>query len=325
MTLPAILATAPRPKRAFTLIELLVVIALIAVLIALLLPAVQRVRDAAHRTVCTNNLKQIGLALHMFHDQNRKFPPGFAQSLPPAPPDRYQEMSWMGRILAYLEQDNLNRMMEAAFASQGPARTAQAPVHAPVYSTVIPTYQCPSDARQYAAAPAEGLPLVAFTGYLGVNGTDLRANDGVLFWNSAVRRIDITDGLSNTLLAGERPPNYNMIFGWWYHGSGQWDFSFHTNPPHWTGSCAVVLGLAEINVKGNADSSPELLQCPTGPYAFSPGTISEPCDQFHFWSLHIGGSNYLLADGSVRFFNYPAAPVLAQMATRAGGEPVAVP
>jgi prepilin-type N-terminal cleavage/methylation domain-containing protein/prepilin-type processing-associated H-X9-DG protein len=321
----ALSATAARSSRAFTLIELLVVIAIIGVLIALLLPAVQKVRDAANRSICTNNLKQIGLALQMFHDNNDKLPAGFAQAIPPAPPDPYQEMSWMGRILAYIEQDALNRMMEAAFAQQGFSRNAQAVIHEPIYSTIISTYKCPSDDREYLARPEDGLPKVAFTAYLGVNGTNLRANDGVLYWNSQVRLKEITDGLSNTLMAGERPPNYNLVFGWWYNGTGQWDFSYGTNPPHWTGSSAVVLGLAEINVKGNANSSPELLRCATGPYYFSPGSIQEPCDQFHFWSLHNGGSNFLLCDGSVHFYAHAAAPILVQMATRASGEPVEVP
>ena len=315
----------PRSPRGFTLIELLVVIAIIGALIALLLPAVQKVRDAANRTVCTNNLKQIGLAMHMFHDNNRKFPPGFAQGIPPAPADRYEEMSWLGRILSYIEQDALNAQMEAAFAQQGPNRFAQGTPHQPIYRMVISTYKCPGDDRQYLATTNHVIGPVAFTGYLGVNGTNLRANDGVLYWNSEVRREDITDGLSNTLLAGERPPNYNLVFGWWYNGTGQWDFSFHTSPPHWTGSCAVVLGLAEINIKGNADSSPELLLCPTGPYTFGPGSIHNPCDQFHFWSLHGGGSNFLLCDGSVHFFGYGSGSVLTAMATRAGGEPVEVP
>jgi prepilin-type N-terminal cleavage/methylation domain-containing protein/prepilin-type processing-associated H-X9-DG protein len=316
--LSASLACSRRRPRAVTLIELLVVIAIIGVLIALLLPAVQRVRDNANRTVCTNNLKQIGLALQMFHDTNGKFPPGYTQTMTP-PLERYQFLSWMGRILAYIDQGPLNTQMEAAFDQINSAFP-----HA-IAAQIIPTYKCPSDERQYHVSPGEHFGPQALTGYLGVNGTNLRANDGILFWNSHVRLGDITDGLSNTLMVGERPPNYNLIFGWWYHGTGQWDFSFHTDPPHYTASAAQNLGLAEINVKGNADSSPELLLCPNGPYAFGPGTIHNPCDQFHFWSLHLGGSNFLLADGSVHFFNYASAPVLTAMATRAGSEPVEAP
>jgi prepilin-type N-terminal cleavage/methylation domain-containing protein/prepilin-type processing-associated H-X9-DG protein len=316
----AILSRRPagRSPQAFTLIELLVVIAIIGVLIALLLPAVQKVRDAANRTVCTNNLKQIGLALQMFHDNNDKFPPGYTQSLQP-PVVRYQLLSWLGRILAYIDQGPLNALMETDFDHVNYAFG-----HPDVYSRVIPTYKCPSDDRQYKAEAADRESAIGLTGYLGVSGTNLRANDGVLYYNSAVKIKDISDGLSNTLLVGERPPGYNMVFGWWYNGTGQWDFSV-SNPPKYSGSCAVLLGLAEINIKGNANSSPELLLCPTGPYTFGPGSIQNPCDQFHYWSLHAGGSNFLLCDGSVHFFAYAAAPVLAQMATRAGGEPVEVP
>jgi prepilin-type processing-associated H-X9-DG protein len=257
--------------------------------------------------------------MQMFHDTNQKYPPGYTQSLSP-PVVRYQRLSWLGRILAYLEQGALDAQMEAAFDHNNDAFS-----HSTIYSQVIPTYKCPSDLRQYKAEAADRETAIALTGYLGVSGTNLRAADGVLYYNSAVRIMDITDGLSNTLLAGERPPGYNMVFGWWYNGTGQWDFSTGTSIPRFTGSCAVILGLAEINIRGNANSSPELLLCPNGPYAFSPGTIRNPCDQFHFWSLHSGGSNFLLCDGSVRFVNYSAADVLVQMATRAGGEPVALP
>ena len=146
--------SSPRPQRAdgFTLIELLVVIAIIGVLIALLLPAVQKVRDAANRMVCTNNLKQIGLALQMYHDNNDKFPPGISEALPPANPDSHQYLSWMGRILPYIEQDALAAQMEAAFAQQGINRDAQAGPHAPIYRKVLSVYKCPSDDRQYQAS-----------------------------------------------------------------------------------------------------------------------------------------------------------------------------
>jgi prepilin-type N-terminal cleavage/methylation domain-containing protein/prepilin-type processing-associated H-X9-DG protein len=312
-----------RPPRAFTLIELLVVIAIIGVLIALLLPAVQKVRDAAHRAQCMNNLKQIGLALQMYHDNNEKFPTGYTQTLPPARPVRYQLLSWMGRILPYIDQAPLSAQMELAFDASNDAWSFR---HATIYGKVIPTYICPSDDRQFRAQKVDEAVLeIGFTGYLGISGTNLRANDGVLYWNSAVQIKEISDGLSNTLLVGERPPSSNLWFGWWYNGTGQWDFSFHTDPPHYTGSGSVVMGLAEINTKGNAEDAPEMLLCRTGPYTFGPGTAHEPCDMFHFWSLHGGGSNFLLCDGSVHFFAYAAGPVLTQMATRAGGEPVEVP
>src|SRR5262245_18956461 len=103
-------------RRAFALIELLVIIAIIAVLMGLLLPAVQKVRDAAYRTYCTNALKQIGLALHSYHDTTGALPPAIAERLPG---DRYRWLSWLARILPYVEQPALHANMEAAFASQG--------------------------------------------------------------------------------------------------------------------------------------------------------------------------------------------------------------
>jgi prepilin-type N-terminal cleavage/methylation domain-containing protein/prepilin-type processing-associated H-X9-DG protein len=286
-----------RSPQAFTLIELLVVIAIIGVLIALLLPAVQKVRDTANRAVCTNNLKQIGLALQMFHDDKDKFPPGYSQSVPEAPLSRYHLVSWMGRILAYIDQGPLATRMEAAFDHDNYGFD-----HKSILSVVILTYKCPSDNRQYQAVAADQESAVALAGYLGVSGTNLRANDGVLYWNSQVRIKDIADGTSATLVAGERPPDYNMVFGWWYTGTGQLDFSFGTFPAHYTGSLDVILGMAELNLKSVADKAPAFLLCPNGPYTFGPGSIDRPCDAFHYWSLHAGGSNFLLADGSVHFF-----------------------
>jgi prepilin-type N-terminal cleavage/methylation domain-containing protein/prepilin-type processing-associated H-X9-DG protein len=300
-------------RRAFTLLELLVVMAILAVLIGLLLPAVQKVRDAANRTYCTNALKQIGLGLHSYHDVTGAFPPAIGEGLPR---DRFPEVSWLARILPYVEQPALYADMQAAF-QQVPWPWANPPHRG--LGTVVPLYRCPSDDRQYQATFVTEFSakyLVAFTGYLGVNGRNLRSYDGVLYWNSRVTLLDITDGTSNTLMAGERPPSWDLLFGWWYAGAGQGDFSFR--PVRNTGSCDVTLGAAELNLKHVG--IPQMDACPTGPYAFGPGTILNPCDQFHFWSLHSGGSNFLFADGAVRFLTYDAAPLLPALATRAGGE-----
>ena len=134
-------------------------------------------------------------------------------------------------------------------------------------------------------------------------GVDSKSRDGVLYLNSATRIAEITDGTSNTLLVGERPPSTDLIFGWWFAGYGQ----------DGTGSCDVVLGAAEKNVYGYG--------CPAGPYTFAPGNPNNQCDQFHYWSNHTGGANFLLGDASVRFLSYSAgAVVLPLMATRSGGE-----
>jgi prepilin-type N-terminal cleavage/methylation domain-containing protein len=326
-----------RSRRAFTLIELLVVIAIIAILIGLLLPAVQKVRDAAARITCTNNLKQIGLALHNYHDTTGRLPPAIwdyatSNGKNPIDPEGYCYLSWLSRILPYIEQAPLYANMQQAYASQGASTTNYStynkgnPFNNPPHkglSTVIPTFKCPSDSRQYSAQDSEGLK-VAFTGYLGINGTNVRAYDGTLYWESQIRFGDITDGLSNTLVAGERPPGATMDFGWWYCGAGQWDFS----PPgggsvHNTGSCDVTLGVAEINLQTSGIST--LDACPKGPYQYGPGQLNNPCDQFHFWSMHSSGSNFLAGDGSVKFVTYNAASVMNAMATRAQGDIATLP
>jgi prepilin-type N-terminal cleavage/methylation domain-containing protein/prepilin-type processing-associated H-X9-DG protein len=307
-------------RRAFSLIEVLVVIAIIGILIAMLLPAVQKVRDTAVRLYCVNSLKQIGLALHSYHDTEGAFPPAITEEFFPKPRDPMQWVSWLARILPYVEQPALHADMKKAFASQGAYPDPFLnPPHTGL-STVVPLYRCPADDRQYQATYAQGL-TVAFTGYLGVNGTNLRAYDGVLYWKSKVKFADITDGASNTLVAGERPPSWDLVFGWWYAGAGQWDSAF--GPIRNTGSSDVTLGAAELNIRSNG--IPQMNACPVGPYTFKAGTIFEPCDQFHFWSLHSGGSNFLFGDGAVRLLTYDAAPLLPALATRAGNEAVEPP
>jgi prepilin-type N-terminal cleavage/methylation domain-containing protein/prepilin-type processing-associated H-X9-DG protein len=282
-------------RNGFTLIELLVVIAIIGVLIGMLLPAVQKVRGAANRVRCQNNLKQIGLAMHNYHGVNGSFPAG---TTTPNGPTYY--MSWMTRLLPYLEQDAMWRTAQAAWI------TDNYPWHNPPHvdvATVNKSYICVADAREMIASYAGGV-TIAFTGYLGVSGTDSAVGDGVLYANSAVRFADITDGSSNTLLVGERPPSADLVYGWWYAGAGQ--------PSAYNGSCDVVLGVQENNISISA--------CAPGPYSFTQGTIPNDCDQFHYWSLHEGGTNFLFADGSVHFLGYSAASVTPALATRAGGE-----
>jgi prepilin-type N-terminal cleavage/methylation domain-containing protein/prepilin-type processing-associated H-X9-DG protein len=351
-------------RRAFSLIELLVVIAIIAILIGLLLPAVQKVRATAERMKCVNNLKQIGLALHNYHDVKDGLPAAIVQSTiiryspsgqpiysyydykvnPPKMSD-YQWSSWMVHILPYVEQQVMydNMVKDYARQQQYPPRyqdpwgTLSPPPHSGL-STVMNIYKCPADPREYLAAYADGLS-VAFTAYLAVSGQTYKTMDGMMYWNSHVKFTDVTDGTSNTLMVGERPPSADLVFGWWYAGAGQYDFPSPPDPQeHDTGSCDVCLGMQEINLRVSGFSAED--SCPTGQfppyYQFgvpagpnargNPGSTLNPCDQFHFWSLHGTGSNFLLGDGSVHFIDYNTSPaIMLALSTRGGGETASLP
>jgi prepilin-type N-terminal cleavage/methylation domain-containing protein/prepilin-type processing-associated H-X9-DG protein len=304
------------PNRgAFTLIELLVVIAIIGTLIALLLPAVQRAREAANRIQCLNNLKQIGLALHNYHDTEGSFPPGKCDSAP------YLRLSWMGFLLPYIEQQNLWNVTRQAYTQD--AYSFDNPPH--VGNTlVISVYTCPSDDRVRQPLPVQGRPgftgtlVFAFCSYVGSSGVNLRTKDGMLYPSSAVGFKDVTDGTTNTLMVGEHPPSADLWLGWWYCGDGQLDPQAGNDSL--TGSAEILGGAAEINLQ--TIGLPELDGCPAGPYAYGPGSLPNNCDTFHFWSLHPGGANFLLVDGSAHFLTYAAAPLLPALATRRGGEPV---
>ena len=291
-----------RALRAFTLIELLVVLALIGVLLALLLPAVQKARAAAVRLACSNNLRQIGLALHQYHDADNALPFGVRTPRSGAP-DVF--LSWQARILPYIEQDALSKQTQESFRTSTSAFKGDHPA-AGVPLTV---YGCPADDR------VRGVYLLherrfCLTSYLGVQGTDRRALGGVLFRDGRIALTHITDGTSNTLAVGERPPSSDVRFGWWYAGVGLGE----------TGTADLVLGVREPR-----SSSPVFAACPPGPYHFSPSSFDDPCSLFRFWSPHAGGGHFLFADGGVRFLAYSADAVLPALATRAGGEVAEVP
>jgi prepilin-type N-terminal cleavage/methylation domain-containing protein len=321
-----------RGRGGFTLIELLVVIAIIAVLIGLLLPAVQKVRDAANRIKCANNLRQMGLALHNYHDVNNQFPPALDNRERP-PGFRkvdtyvgfYPYWSWMARLMPFYEQDNLYRVADAWAHSEGPPYSTykfwpwggfwlspQTPAN-PALGQVVQVWVCPADTRSGYSVPGSDPAIglngsVAFTAYVGVSG--IRGDgsgdrSGILSYNRTTKMADITDGTSNTLLVGERPPSRDLVYGWWFAGAG-YDGS---------GTGDVVLGARDVGYAANAG-------CPATKVGLQPGNINVDCDQMHFWSLHSGGANFIYGDASVRFLNYGADRVLPALATRNGGEVV---
>jgi prepilin-type N-terminal cleavage/methylation domain-containing protein/prepilin-type processing-associated H-X9-DG protein len=306
----------------FTLIELLVVIAIIAILIGLLMPAVQKVREAANRAKCESNLKQIALACHSYHDARGKLPDGVVYTYP------FYYWSWLAQILPFHDGQPLYSQA-SNWAWQGaPYQWAwwpwgdfwDNPMNTPpnpALGQTVQLYLCPSDPRSLIAQtdPNPDFPMpvtLAFTSYKGVTGISgdfsnvgNTAGLGTIYWQSGVRFAKIMDGLSATLLIGENPPSKDLEFGWWFAGAG-FDGS---------GVGDVVLGARELNYAAYKG-------CPPTAVNFQPGNVDVPCDQVHFWSMHVSGANFAFADGSVRFLNYAANNVLPALATRAGGEAV---
>ena len=295
-------------RPAASLVELLVVVAIVAVLTALLLPAVQQVRVTAARLRCQNNLRQIGLALHMSHDREGRLPAGTATERPGNP---YPGLSWRAALLPDLDQPALWAGVQAAYRADSFAGFS--PAHWP-REVVVPVFGCPADGRTATAweltyVTADPPARHALSSYLGVNGTAGGRRDGVLYGDSRTTFAAVTDGLSNTLAVGERPPSHELRWGWWYVGDGQ----------DYAGTLDAHLGAAERN------RSSHRRDCPAGPYPFRAAAVTDRCAAFQFWSPHPGGANFAVADGSVRFLPYSADSILPALATRAGGEVVALP
>ncbi len=198
-----------------TLVELLVVIGILTIVISLLAPGVQYARESARRIACSDKLRQLGLATHNFESVWKRLPTGHEGQN-----DQYPFQTWTTKLLPNLEQDSLFQEIQVAYQkSRNPFNQS---VHTR-FSTVVSCYTCPSDSRVSASQVARGIP-VALSSYVGVNGTNFRLRDGLLYFQSRVRFADITDGLSNTMAVIERPPSADFYFGWWYAGFGS-DFT----------------------------------------------------------------------------------------------------
>lgn len=311
--------------RAFTLIELLVVIAIIALLVALLLPAVQQAREAARRTQCRNNLKQLGLALHNYQERFRVFPPGHVHNNS----DDYSSMnhsrfwSWIAHLLPDIDQGPLYNRLDFNFdaIAFGPPNNLE------VLATSIPALNCPSDpaAGTVKATPA-GIEY-ASTNYLGVTGdggvqfasmiapatfcetqTFSPSQGGMFQRNSRHRLRDIIDGASNTLMVGERPVVVkDPVFPNAYVHLGRWS---GTGDPRWCPYGHVDALMTSHDIFGLAGLKP------SGPNDFFP--------HLHWWSYHSGGgAQFLFADGHVRLLSYSMDHnTLRALSTRAGSEVV---
>ena len=317
--------SAKHTRSAFTLIELLVVIAIIAVLIALLLPAVQQAREAARRTQCKNNLKQLGLAIHNYHDVYGQFPlTVYGTALPPGTSSKG---SYLIRLLPYIEQAPLFSALDFSIQGVGaptmfetvPNFEGQKDSNGQLYrQKVIPAFICPTDSGQtinvdfsaaksnYAMSMGNQLmngvstPWGTCSQYPGNNfpSTSL-ANAGnswdpdrisgvVSKYNWAARIGELTDGTSNTILVGEIRPNCgeSTRFGW-FHFNSLWVAT--TAPINYPILCV------------GQDSGWDAGSAPPGKTA---------CNQYQnlqtsqgFKSMHTGGANFTLGDGSVRFLS----------------------
>jgi prepilin-type N-terminal cleavage/methylation domain-containing protein len=315
----------PRGGRAFTLIELLVVIAILAILVALLLPAVQAAREAARRVQCRNNLKQVGLALHGYHDVWLGFPPAYL-----ARPDSGRELgagwAWGTLILPFLEQRPVYDAANFDFSygsadGEDPVGLLGLFVNRTVMRTSVSIFLCPSDRGsegpiELGGATIAGAPgqYVASAGWVDSSRAPA-AGDGVLYANSRVALGDILDGSSATLMVGER--SRSLVDAAW---SGVLGISSPPPPyctkPGWpVQSCVRLMFL----VMGRSGPSSDVVSGST------PGgnSLNRQAGADGFASLHPGGCQFLLGDGSVRFLKETVAPpVFRALASRAGGEVV---
>lgn len=289
----------PIRKSGFTLVELLVVIAIIGILVGLLLPAVQAAREAARRMQCSNNMRQLGIAVHNYESAYKRLPGGWNDNFPTGEPG----WGWAAGLLPFMEGGNIHNQIDFRLA-------IEEEVHNEIRETVISTFICPSDPGENIFLLAEGgehghdhdhvtmrlddeadehLFPIAKSNYIGMFGTfELEdapyRGDGMFFGNSALKFADVTDGLSNTLMIGER-------------GSRLGYSIWHGNIPEAAEPHARILGVADH-------------------------TPNHPSGHFEdFQSYHTGGVNFMRADTSITFLPETIDhDVYQAMSTRRGGE-----
>jgi prepilin-type N-terminal cleavage/methylation domain-containing protein/prepilin-type processing-associated H-X9-DG protein len=293
-------------RRAFTLVELLVVIAIVAILLGLLLPAVQKVRDAAARAKCANNLHQLGLACHHYHDAHHSLPPGYRADGPyvDGATDTAPGWGWPAYLLPFVEQGGLHRQLDFALPVESVA----------AIQTAVPLLVCPADQvplqpfvlTDVTFAPVAVAAPCSYAATCGPDASDVAdpTGAGAFYRNSATRLTDITDGTAQTILIGDRA--WSQTNGTWAGApAGAVTRAGPANPwPLATGPAPALVLVHNnwLNIRTDAD-----------------GGLDD------FSSNHTGGANFLFADGSVHFITSVTAPGplhadFQALGTRAGEE-----
>ena len=313
-----------KPHGGFTLVELLVVIAIIGILVGLLLPAVQAAREAARRMQCSNNLKQIGLALHNYESSYKAMPAG-CNGLPNAAATNFNGHGWVwhANILPYLEQNNLYAAIQGVDGmgnERGDQNTGKPLI---VRSTILRVFWCPSQPDVTAAAQKNGYQPANYNGNMGTrigNGNDdcictgvsnlqeMMTNpwgcmngDGIFYVRSKTRFADVTDGLANTIFVSEVPDSGGTAIGQFSAGADRrvvFSGGADSNPPT---EMSEFLIAAETNdpINGGAEEAAG--------------------------SWHPGGAQFLMGDGSVQFLSENMdMTTYRAMSTRSGGEAVSL-
>ena len=311
------------PRRGFTLVELLVVIAIIGTLVGLLLPAVQSAREAARAANCKNNMRQVGLALHHYHDHARRFPAGWTGvkqgHTPAVAADEQPGWGWASELLPQVEEGNLYSRILRTSPVYDPANPS---LQAAVRKAVVSMFSCPSDApgpteaggvfsigtddgqeettvngvlyRQVDGGPLAALTEVGKSNYVGVFGTSEvddvpAAGEGIFYRNSTTAMKHLSDGSSQTLMVGERRSRL---------GSSTW-----------TGSVSGAKA-QRVRIVGVADHVPN--------------DANGHFDDFS--SEHLAGVHFLFGDASVRRLNDGIDLRIYQaLCTRSGGEVASAP
>ena len=291
-------------RRGFTLIELLVVIAIIAVLLALLLPAVQQAREAARRSQCKNNLKQLGVALHNYHDLHGVLPMGFHWPL---------GTGWSYHLLPALDQTALYSSMTVGTPATATTSIWRNGPPEVALGVRLPVFRCPSSTSPAVVENVNGIDRRVPCDYLacasgvrttdsgtGVNGIGVADLDGTFFRTSSIRLSDVQDGTSNTVGIGET-----------FYESSELD--------HW------AIGsddLGRNNTPDSADASEFLGSLGVRLNLYDDGSGTDALE-ISFKSRHVGGCQFLLLDGSVRFLSGNISQSTRQaLGTRGGNEVV---